>query len=175
MSAFFYNVVHRFMVSMTGIMRRVYGSCMCILLCGSATVLACPKPTLGALILPYFFKNATLSIGDTTFEMRCYNKQDSVIKILNDFGEVRYVCRWMHYLDRLHPYKDFDGTYKPLPVSVITARYEKMGTTKWMYINYLTKEYKTYTAHPETIVDSFINPIVDVPDGSVYYYKVSEN
>jgi len=175
MSAFFYNVVHRFMVSMTGIMWRFYGFCIGSMLFFSASVQACPKPAMGALSLPSFFKNATMSKGDTTFEVRCYDKQDSVIKILNDFGEVRYVCRWMHYLDRLHPYKDFDGTYKPLPVSVITARYEKMGATKWMYINYMTKEYKTYTAHPETIVDSFINPIVDVPSGSVYYYKVSEN
>lgn len=175
MSAFFYNVVHRFMVSMTGIMWRFYGCCLCSMLCLSASVQACPKPAAGALSLPNFFKNATMSKGDTTFEMRCYDKQDSVIKILNDLSEVRYVCRWMHYLDRLHPYKDFDGTYKPLPVSVITARYEKMGATKWMYINYMTKEYKTFTAHPETIVDSSINPIVDVPSGSVYYYKLSEN
>lgn len=173
MSAFFYNVVHRIRVFMDGFMLRIVGGCLGLLLFWSVRTQARPVPD--TLLLPYFLKYATNTHGDTTFEMRCYDKQDSIVKKLEDFSVVRYVCKWMHYTDPLHPYKDFDGMYKPLPVSVITERYEKMGATKWMYINYTTKAYKSYTAHPKTIVDSFILSIVDAPNLQVYYYKVSEN
>lgn len=86
--------------------------------------------------VPEFYRADTIFHGDTAYLFRCYDKRDSLISDVTNYDLVRYYSLFQEYIDYKHTYKDADNTDKPLPVSIIVGRYDRLGTTDWMYIQY---------------------------------------
>lgn len=112
------------------------------------------------LLLPEFFEHRYRTEKDTVWEYKCYNSKDSLISLdtLTNTDGIRYYSLFKSYTDSSHKYVDANGKKQFLPVSSIIARYDKMGTDKWMYIDYATnkflylKEYKSDILRSDKIV-----------------------
>ncbi len=112
------------------------------------------------LLLPEFFEHRYRTDKDTIWEFKCYDSRDSLISpdTLANTDGIRYYSLFKTYTDSSHKYVDANGIKQFLPVSSIIARYDKMGTDKWMYIDYATnkflylKEYKSEILHSDKIV-----------------------
>lgn len=130
---------------------------------------------------PEFFSFDTIRAGgDTSFVFECYDGRDSILckDTLHDFEKVRYVSLFKNFTDHLHTYNDKDRKEKPLPVSVIVKRYDKMGSDKWMNISYPGNKFVTLKEFKNDIVkiDSFqeIDTTTRTTIISIYkYYKVA--
>ncbi len=112
------------------------------------------------LLLPEFFEHRYRTDKDTIWEFKCYDSRDSLIKMdtLTNTDGIRYYSLFKSYTDSSHKYVDANGIKQFLPVSSIIARYDKMGTDKWMYIDYATnkflylKEYKSEILRSDNVV-----------------------
>ncbi|MCW3122872.1 MAG: hypothetical protein JWQ38_2364 [Flavipsychrobacter sp.] len=132
-------------------------------------------------LVPEFYYIDSLHKGDTSFVYECYDNRDSILNMdtVQDFDQVRYISLLKKYTDHEHTYRDNDGSRKPLPVSVISKRYDKLGKNKWMSIGYPGNKYQELKEYKNDIVkiDSFMEK---TPSGneiilSIYqYYKVAQ-
>ena len=129
---------------------------------------------------PEFYSYSSYKIADTTFQFECYDSRDSVINPLaiKDIGDVRFISLFKGYLDPVQTYKDYDGTRKPLPVSSIIRRYDRVGNDKWMSIAYATNKYtelkesRTYIVRTDTMLVT--DPISNKETATINcYYKVA--
>jgi len=133
-------------------------------------------------LVPEFFHPKIPNSADTSYMVKCYDKADSALDYWTDFDEVHYVSVFKNYKDSVHLFKDDDGKRKPLPVSLIVNRYDKVSKNKWLHIDYLRHTYtdlledKTVILRSDTLSpsqaynkkDSAINTY------SIYrYYKVA--
>ena len=131
-------------------------------------------------LVPEFYYTDSFHKGDTSFVYACYDRRDSILNMdtVRDFEQVHYISLLKNFTDHEHTYRDNDGTKKPLPVSVIAKRYDKLGQNKWMSIGYPGNKYEELKENKNDIVkvDSFME---ESPSGkemilSVYqYYKVT--
>ncbi len=130
--------------------------------------------------IPEFYTYQTTRNNDTTYKCECYDARDSIMNFfaLHDFTDVRFVSFFKSYPDNAHPYTDAnDGKRKPLPLSSIIRRYDKVGDDKWMSIDYKTNKYttlkesRTYIVRTDTL--TITDPISNKESTTIYcYYKV---
>lgn len=113
--------------------------------------------------LPDFYYLTPKRIADTLYEMKAYDKAGNLLEDITQFGNVSYISVYKNYTDYSHTYKD-KGKDLPLPVSVIVYRYDRLGKTKWMYINYPEKKQAFYTEHRDVLENH--SSIVD-PNGKI--------
>lgn len=102
--------------------------------------------------VPEFYHYLPQYSRDTAFIFRCYDKRDSIIKEVSDYDQVKYYSLFKEYIDSFHTYKETDGTEKLLPVSYIVRRYDRLGTTKWMSIQYPLNKYTELKDERDVIV-----------------------
>ncbi len=130
--------------------------------------------------VPEFYRYDTFYVADTSFVYKCYDSRDSLMDddTVKDFAAVRYISLFKNYTDHAHTYTDKDGKKKPLPITNIVERMDRMGAANWMKIKYPGGKFSTLTEQRDQIVriDTFVekyeHPNVTVV--SVYnYYKVS--
>ncbi len=102
---------------------------------------------------PDFFWDAPVKIKDTTLIYLCYDKRDSVINAdtLRNFDNVKYISLFKRYTDYAHKYKEKDGTEKPLPISKIIYRYDKLSRARWMVVDYATNKMAELTELPQQV------------------------
>lgn len=114
-----------------------------------------PMVITETFLVPEFYAYDTLIRGDTAFVYECYDKDDSIVNTdtLHDFGAVHNVTYFKKFLDRAHPYND-NGIKKPLPVSLIARRYERLGKDKWMSISYPGNKYEELREYRDDIVQT---------------------
>ena len=128
-------------------------------------------------LAPEFYYPDTLYKGDTTFAYVIYDDRDSVMNAdtVMDFAEVHYISLFKSFLDHLHTYRD-NGQNKPLPISVIVHRYDRITPTKWSNIEYPAntygelKEYRNDIVRIDTFKDEDTAEHITIE--SIYkYYK----
>lgn len=131
-------------------------------------------------LVPEFYYIDSLYKGDTSFVYTCYDSRDSILNMdtIQNFEQVHYISLLKNFTDHEHTYRDNDGTKKPLPVSVIAKRYDKLGVNKWMSISYPGNKYEELKENKSEIVkvDSFMEESQSGKEMilSIYkYYKVS--
>lgn len=130
--------------------------------------------------VPEFYRYDTFYVGDTSFVYKCYDSRDSLMDddTVKDFAAVRYISLFKNYTDHAHTYTDKDGLKKPLPITNIVERMDRVGTKNWMKIKYPGGKFSTLTEQRDEVVktDTFIESSGSdkVTVLSVYnYYKVS--
>ncbi len=130
-------------------------------------------------LVPEFYFPDEQQNGDTTLSFTCYDSRDSVMNMdtVADFNKVRYASLIKVYTDHEHTYKDDDGKRKPLPVTLIVGRYDRLGKEKWMNIAYPgnkyteLKEYRNEIVRTDSLMEEGATPNEIVL--SVFrYYKV---
>ena len=130
------------------------------------------------LLVPEFFSYSPTYKRDTVFTFQCFDEDDSLIKDVKDFAQVKYVSQMKSFIDSNHTYRDDDGKYKPLPVSTIIVRYDRQGEHNWLSVNYATNKYTELVEVPDEVVKSdTINALNTVTHNSepavvVKYYRV---
>ena len=133
------------------------------------------------IYVPEFYSSSPAKIMDTTYSFECYDDRDSVIKPTNihDAKDVKFISEFKSYTDKDHPYTDADGSKKPLPVSSIIRRYDRVGEDKWMSIDYTTNKYtqlketNTYIVRTDTV--TIKDPGSDKEETLIYcYYKIEK-
>jgi hypothetical protein len=139
-----------------------------------------PAPQ-STLLFPDFYSYNPIRKGDTLFRYLCYDRRDSLINVdtLQNIDLVRYISLFISYTDHDHNYKDAQGQILPLPVSKIIRRYDKLGTDKWMSIDYANNKYielnenKSDITRTETV--NIVHPITHTPFTRTHnYYRVSK-
>ncbi|NDC42059.1 MAG: hypothetical protein EBZ77_11000 [Chitinophagia bacterium] len=110
------------------------------------------QATTDSIFVPDFFMDQPLVVGDTTYEMVCYDRRDSILSEWNNFAEVRFLSVIKTYPDRNHQVKNKQGVLAPLPVQAIVRRYDRLGNNAWMYVNYPTHQYQRLTERRNQIV-----------------------
>lgn len=139
-----------------------------------------PAPTLyRILVLPDFYSYKPTINGDTTFKYLAYDRRDSLIDVdtLHDIEAVRYISLFINYPDHQHNYRNAQGQILPLPVSKIIKRWDKLGTSKWMSIDYANNKY-TELREDKTIITRKESVTINHPDNntseetSLRYYSV---
>lgn len=105
------------------------------------------------LLMPDFFVYSSYYNKDTLFEYRCYDDNDSLIRKteLSDFSAVEYTSYIENYTDSAQTYKD-GNQEKPLNITKILCRYDKVSAGKWMRIDYRTKQYNELKESRENVV-----------------------
>ena len=111
-------------------------------------------------LVPEFYYTDTLHKADTSFVYEIYDSRDSLMNIdtVQDFAKVRYLSLFKNFIDHEHFYKDDNGIKQPLPVQLITRRYDKLGKDKWMSIAYPGNKFTELKEFKNDIVrtDSFM-------------------
>jgi hypothetical protein len=131
--------------------------------------------------VPEFYYPDTLLKGDTTFAFVCYDARDSVINadtVIN-FANVHYLSVFKSYIDHLHTYRDDYGKQKPLPVSLIVSRYDRLSSNKWSHITYPQNHYEQLREVNSDIVRTDTVQQEDAADHVTieliyHYYRVDE-
>jgi hypothetical protein len=142
-----------------------------------------PEPDyIASLLFPEFYSYKPIRKKDTVYQYLCYDMRDSLINVdtLHSIYEVRYISVFQQYTDNLHTYKDAQGVEKPLPVSKIIYRYDKVGNDKWMSIDYSTNKYTKLKEDMGEIVRSdtvtVTHPVTGVKQPRINrYYKVKKS
>ena len=129
--------------------------------------------------VPEFYYFESKKSRDTTFEFKCYDVRDSLIKFVLYYDSVRYYSLFKSYIDSAHTYKDNNGDKKPLPVSTIVKRYDRIGKNKWMCIEYPGNKFAELTEYKNIIVNTDTTTLYDpVENNAVLYifkhYKVAK-
>lgn len=131
------------------------------------TALVCSCTTASAVVItdtlicnvPEFYRPLPSYKGDTAYLFRCYDKRDSLIKEVTDYDQVRYYSLFQEYIDSQKTYKAAGNVEKPLPISVIIGRYDRLGTNSWMYIQYpgnkitYLRDDRSVIIHSDTLLD----------------------
>lgn len=130
-------------------------------------------------LVPEFYFFDTTYQADTSFVCECFDARDTVINpdTIHDFGSVKYIAVYKNFIDYAHTYKDYDGKEKPLPITNIIQRYDRLGRDKWMNVSYPGNKYAELREYKNDIVrvDTFINhnPVSNITSISICrYYKV---
>jgi hypothetical protein len=118
--------------------------------------------------VPEFYWLQPVQSVDTTFEMKCYDRQNKLLEQWTMFDQVRYVSVFKTYTDSKHTYKDRDGHVLPLPVSSIITRYDRIGTQQWLRVNYANQQYTKLTEHRDNIVKT---DTLKTAEGRVVIYR----
>lgn len=136
-------------------------------------------------IIPEFiyhegFVHFEMNIRDTTYEYRFtdnignnqnYTPRDiRTVKDSNYFNNIKYVSLHKTWYDHEHQYKDTTGNNKPLPVSKILARYDRIGKHGWLCIDYVTHQQTDLKEIPNKIVRIDSNISNDGSRKEVYIY-----
>ena len=97
------------------------------------------------LSLPDFIKIEDYYIKDTLITYACFNKDGDQLEkdTITNSASIDYVSVIKKYSDPKHTYTDKDGSEKPIPTEKIFMRYDRLGSNKWMFINYAS--YKPIT------------------------------
>lgn len=103
----------------------------------------------------FYYKNYT-KVGDTVLKYIAYDIRDSIIKYIDDYEKVRYYSLFKEYTDSAHTYKDKNGVKQLLPISFICRRYDRLGKTKWMSIEYPGNKYTEYKDDRNDIVEETV-------------------
>lgn len=104
--------------------------------------------------VPEFYHYLPKYSRDTAYVFRCYDKRDSIISEVTDYDKVFYYSLFKEYIDSFNTYKDPDGTKHLLPVSYIVRRYDRLGTNRWMTVQYPANKYGELKDDRTTIVRS---------------------
>ena len=140
-----------------------------------------PEPA-ATLLFPAFYSYSPSKKNDTVFEYVCYDVRDSIINVdtLHDINQVRFISLWVRFTDKHHTYRDENGKQQLLPGQKIIKRYDKLGTDRWMSIDYATnkyielKEYRNEIVRTETV--TITNPLTKATQPRTHqYYKVTGN
>ncbi len=130
-------------------------------------------------LVPEFYFHAPQKVKDTTYEFFCYESKDSVMDNVTDYDLVHYYSLYKSFTDSTHHYKDDNGNKKPLPVSAIVKRFDRIGKDKWMCVQYPHNKYTELKDFKNVIVSSDTESTVDpvTADGPVTmkiynHYKV---
>ncbi len=114
-----------------------------------------PQQTFRTISLPSFCRNQP-KVGDTSKWFEFYNAAHELI--LPDTSTSAYLLHFVSmlegYTDSLHTYRDAQGKQQLLPVSRIIHRYDRIGTGKWLFVNYKNNKTTTLTEAPDEIVAS---------------------
>ena len=120
-------------------LRFSYCSCLIFFSAISFEELHTQFPTTYAV--PEFFHYQPQYSRDTAFVFRCYDKKDSIMTNVTDYDNVYYYSLFKEYIDSFNIYKDPDGSRHFLPVSYIVRRYDRLGTNRWMTVQYPGNKY----------------------------------
>ena len=138
-----------------------------------------PGTIVEDFLVPDFYYLDTLRKGDTTFAYVCYDDRDSVINAdtVEDFVNISYMSLFKSYIDYLHTYRDH-GKLIPLPVSLITERYDRIADDKWTNISYPSNKYTQLQEFRDDIVriDTFkdLDSASHITIESIYkYYRTA--
>lgn len=129
--------------------------------------------------VPEFYFFVAKKNKDTTLQFYGYDYRDSVIPNIENYDSVQYFSLYKSYTDPTHTYDD-NGQKKPLPVSSIIKRYDRMGREKWMSIEYPSNKYAELKEFRNVIVSTdsikLVDPVNNHPIIKVFnYYKVIRN
>jgi hypothetical protein len=92
-------------------------------------------------------------------------------------SEIRFISLFKSFDDPVHTYVD-NGVKKPLPVSSITRRYDRVGDDKWISVDYSSNKYSELKEYRNQVVRSDSIMITDPVSHkkelfAIYsYYKV---
>ncbi len=105
-----------------------------------------------------------------------YEERDSITNDISNFETVRYISMFLNYTDTFHKYKDKNGVLQYLPVTRIIRRWDRVGTDKWMYIDYLDNKFLEIKEYKEEIIkidtSNIYDPATDMWSKNVIkYYK----
>lgn len=139
-----------------------------------------PAAAAPALFFPDFYSYQPTMKGDTTFKYLAYDRRDSLINVdtLHNTDAIRYISLFISYTDHQHNYRNAQGQILPLPVSKIIRRYDKLGTDKWMSIDYANNKYIELRENRSTITRNEAVTIIDPVTHATFtrqhnYYLVS--
>lgn len=139
-----------------------------------------PEPATTLLFPSFYSYNITYN-KDTAFQYLCYDVRDSLINVdtLRDINLVRFISLFKSYTDPTHKYRDANGKEQPLPVSKIVKRYDKLGTNKWMTIDYANNKYTELKEYQDVIerteTATITHPVTKAQQARVHkYYRVSK-
>lgn len=110
---------------------------------------------------PEFYFRQPKKVNDTTFEFLCYDFRDSLVPKVENYDSIRYYSLFKTYTDSAHTYTDSNGLKQFLPVSSIVQRYDRIGRSKWMCIEYPGNKYTELTEYKSAIIKS---DTVSIPD-----------
>ena len=127
------------------------------------------------LYFPEFYSHGTKH-KDTLFKFECYDSRDSILTRVKENSEIRFISVFKSYDDPVHTYID-NGVKKPLPVSSIIRRYDRVGDDKWISVDYATNKVSNLKEYRNQIVRSdsqiIMTPVDNVKLITIYsYYKV---
>lgn len=121
--------------------------------------------TTRTLYLPDFIKIEDFYIKDTLITYACFNKDGDQLEkdTITNSASIDYVSVIKKYSDPKHTYTDKDGSEKPIPTEKIFMRYDRLGSNKWMFINYASYKPITMQEFPDEITKTEkvtrINPV----------------
>lgn len=156
-----------------------------VAVCGLCASIPTSAQEPGTLIrrtvtLPGFVKIEDYYIKDTLINYACFNKDGELLNkdTITTPASIDYVSVIKKYSDPKHSYKDKDGTEKPIPTEKIFMRYDRLGSHKWMFINYASYKPVTMQEFPEEITSTDkvtkINPVSGEETQLTYkFYKVA--
>jgi len=115
------------------------------------------------LTLPDFIKLEDFYIKDTLITYACFNKDGDLLDkdTITTPSSIDYVSVIKKYSDPLHTYTDNDGSKKPIPTEKIFLRYDRLGSNKWMFINYASYKPVTLQEFPNEIVKTDAKTVID--------------
>jgi len=126
---------------------------------------------------PEFYSPTPRKHKDTTFTFECYDARDSILHRIKENSEIRFISLFRSYNDPVHTYKDANGVKKPLPISSIIRRYDRVGDDKWISVDYTTnkftelKEYRNLVIRSDSLI--VVHPITNQQMVTIYsFYKV---
>ena len=120
---------------------------------------------------PEFYKTTPRKVADSTFVLKCYDRQNKETSCNASWDNVRFVSVFREYTDYKHTFKDKDGVVKPLPASQIVMRYDKTGTDHWMAVNYATGAYTNLKEYRDKVTQKD-TALVEGRRQLYYYIKV---
>jgi hypothetical protein len=136
---------------------------------------------VNTLLFPEFYSYKPVRRRDTVLTFLCYDRRDSVINVdtLRSIYDIRFISVFQNYTDPKQRYKDAQGVEKPLPVSKIIYRYDKVANDKWMSIDYTTNRYVQLKEDMTEIVRADTVVVTDPRKGITQprinkYYKVKK-
>ena len=128
------------------------------------------------LYFPEFYSPRATRHKDTVFKFECYDSRDSILKNVKENSEVRFISMFKSYDDPVNTYMD-KGVKKPLPISSIIRRYDRVGDDNWLSVDYATnkvsnlKEYRNQVIRSDSVI--IVDPIDKKESITIYsYYKV---
>ncbi len=123
--------------------------------------------TFKTVLLPDICMHAGV-FNDTIYRYEYYNAAHELINpdTLTNYRDLKFISLLRGYTDTEHTYKDASGVQQPLPVSRIINRYDRIGSNKWLCVDYLNNKTGSLTEdtgdiiHRDTVAGSNGSSIV---------------